>query len=70
VKSQGCGPEGSIEILLLQVCADLKDFNTWKCLKFYRKECVQEFYERFKVGESSEGIRLSKESKKGRGQVT
>jgi hypothetical protein len=65
VKPHGCEPERSVYRLLLQVCAESKDFNTWKCLKVCRKECVQGFFWKTRSWESSEGLEPSKELKEG-----
>jgi hypothetical protein len=37
----------------------VEGFQTFESgLKVFRKECEQEFYERFRVGESSEGFEV------------
>jgi hypothetical protein len=51
---------------MLQACAESKDSNTWKCLKFCRKECMKRgFPKDAESWESSEGFEPSKESKEG-----
>jgi hypothetical protein len=47
----------------------VEESQHWEVLEGCRKECMQELFERLKVGNSSEGIGPSKQSKKGKGQV-
>jgi hypothetical protein len=37
-ESLSCESERSIEGLLLQVCAESKEFNTWKCLRIVTRD--------------------------------
>jgi hypothetical protein len=61
VKPQGCEPERSIERLLLQVCAESKDFKHLEVFEGCHKGCEQKgFPEDAESWKSSRRIRPSK----------
>ena len=58
-ESLSCESERSIEGLLLQVCAESKELNTWKCLRISTRSVRKSLLKGSELCGISRGIRLS-----------